>query len=278
MSAAAAVFEFIPERGKGRGESFSSIRQRERVRLSPDEIHDIRYVLCEWSSEVGYGSSSSAAQLERIAASPHLIGVDAMTDDGAAAALERAIAMECEEAWKRAWLLDRIDLQRMAVRGGMSSHYRGGPLSPVERWCDRSLEPVGCRVRRTEFGERVHRCWLALRLLAGSGTLAVPVLYALYGDRPPGLLEGLLWDRTVNADYVRVVRFVPEAGRSTTDLEARLAIDKHRGHEETDEAFRSRLAAAQAERWALLNRLGDGCERVIELASNEYRAAWGASA
>lgn len=277
-AAAATLFEFVPERGSGGVESFASTRREKvRVRLSSDEARNVRYVFCEWSGESGFGSSSSSAQLERLAASPHLLGVDGMSDEGAAAALERAIASECEEAWRRAWLLERAQLQFMAVRGGMSSHYRGGPLSAIERWCDRALEPAGSRVVRSEFGDRVHHAWRALRLLADRYSRSLVVLHALYGDRPPGLLEGTLWEDSVNRDYVRVVRFVDEAGSSTTALEARLRVDKHRREQEGDDAFRTRVASAQVERWALLSRLGGACEALIEDATHAYRDAWTAT-
>jgi hypothetical protein len=275
-AAVALLSEYTPDR-RADVQSFISNREQERLRLTPGEIDDLRFIFCELSGEAGYGGSSSAAQLERLAASPHLLDGDWGEVKRSREALRIAIAAEEPVTWKRHWLFDRATSEFMSVHS--ASHCRAGLMAPVERYCDRSLEPIDGRVVHTEFGASNHRCWRALRDLSVRAHKQVSVLYGLYGDRPPGLLDLELWkapqwNRSVNREYLRLVRFVEEGGPTALDLEHRLRVDKRRREGEQDDNYKTRLAAAQSQRTALLLRLAGRCEKLIEEATLAYRDAW----
>jgi hypothetical protein len=291
MAAVATAYEVVPKLGLGGVESFSSHpSEPTRVRLTPDEARYVRYVLGEWSGDAGLGSSSSA-QLERLAAAPHLLRGQPASERAAQRRIDRALAW-MGQRWRIAWEKD-IGCRTMTVHGGVPSHYRGAhaPLAPAERFCDKALVPLASgRIKRTEWGEAVRHAWMALRLLASARSESLVVLFALYGDRPPGMLDLTLWDEcgrpylslehvakarthSLNSDYLRVVKYVEASGGSAAALEAKLRVDRHRRDGESDEAYRSRLTLAQQERWALLHALGKGCERLIVDASTDYREA-----
>ncbi len=137
-------------------------------------------------------------------------------------------------------------------------------MSDMERWCDLPND------QRTG----IMRCWHTLRDMGESTPRSVIVLHALYGDRPPDVLDVVdpPWDRAVAADYARIAKYAADC--TSVELQHRLRMDCARQPEETVDAHKARQRAARGDRGDLFASVGAACEKLIVTATNDYRAAW----
>jgi hypothetical protein len=298
-----------PHRVGARSETFEAHRVHERRRLSSDHQQLIRYVFCDWAAEVGARSNCETVIQQMVEGGR---GVEIVAE-----ADRSALARQCERcSLKRQ--STRVQCPRCgyapqeiychppkagAVRIGT------GLLFPQERWSDdrraqRDRRGGGAVERRAN----VLRTWRTLVSLEGARVRSLVVLHALYGDRPPGMLlpEGT-WPKAIDNEYRRVVRHTDIASGSETSIERRMQLDKRRRkvsanyaiqgwslplskqdnrdrirgadvHDETETAWKARVAAAELARKALVVELGRQCERLIVEATVTFEAAWEAKA
>lgn len=304
---ALAVIETIdkPSRGGPHSETFEAHRTAERRRLSADHQTLIRYVFCDWAAEVGARSNCETVINQMIEAGR---GSEIVAAQNASA--ERRRCDRCQLARRSA----RTQCPRCGYApqeiychppGAGVVRVGTGLLFAQERWSDdRELR------RRGEGGrdrrENVLHAWRALVSLEGNRVASLVILHALYGDRPPGMMlpEGT-WPKAVDAEYRRVVRYTEIAGGSDTSIEKRLLIDKRKrkasesyevpgwslplskqdgrvrklpaGQDETEAAWKARIAAAELVRKGLVVQLGRQCEWLIADASVIFEAAWEAT-
>jgi hypothetical protein len=259
---AAPMIQFGRAGKLGEGvESYDGRKPRERTRLLASEHAPIRYIFCEWAGEAGMGSS--AAQLERLAALPELLGPAPADEDKASQRIRLALDREWLRSWQRAWEKDG----QVMVAHGSPPAFRD-TYSATEAWTDRMVWGA----RSTRHGRTIHQSLRALRALDATRKASLVVLYALYGGLPPGLISETLWAKDVNGDYVRVLRFV-DGAPTPIELESTLRDEKRRASE-TEAQWRARRPMSEATRWALLDGLGRKCEALIVRATEDYRAAW----
>lgn len=231
-----AVVEVRRDRAEG-NHSYEGRREASRIRLTSRESATISYVFSDWDSEIGLASNFGVmAQALASKATPE---TETQTR-------RRAASREPQTAVPKADL-HTFDVDKMSV---------------IELWC----------MKKREARDEILRCWRALCAMGQARDPSLIVLFALYGDRPPGLPAAGRWPKDVDQDYRRVVRYADGSGGSGAELDALMASEKHRPGEALD-AFAIRRKAGEVTRKGLLVDLGRECERMIVAAAGAYRAA-----
>ena len=230
-------------RGDSRLETFEGRLKPRRVRLTAEERRWLTYVLCDWDADGG-NSSSMGAELERLAQDPTKL-----------------------PEWRHMIRRERIE------RGDYGAEYMYVPsvasspasrMLPAETYCTKSAVERG----------KIHHAWRALQRVLAVHVPSAVVLYALYGDMPPGLPAGGMWPADVDSEYRRVARLTDSSGGSTFELEAAVRVDNAGKPGETEAARKARIEAAKVQRVAKLGDVGREAEGLIVRAANEYRGAW----
>lgn len=144
----------------------------------------------------------------------------------------------------------RVGYDVMYVHAAAPSHHE--QLWAQERWCERA-EPE----RRA-----ILRSWRAMQAMRD---VYVVALFALYGERPPGLPERRLWAEEVDAEYARVCRIVLAV--SPAEYERQVDAECKRRPGEGHGANITRRLEATSD-------VGRKCETLIAGATFAYRDAW----
>lgn len=151
----------------------------------------VRYVVSEWSGEVGC-RSSFGAMAERLAAQAPSSSGDEQT-------------VYCPSG-STGIALDQMFLQ--------------------EQWCNDRRDRYGRPSRQAERRADIGRAYLALCSMPRHHAR---VLYVLHGDTPPAMPAKALWEKAVDAEYRRLARMAPAylaLGGDLLDFERR--IDRKR--------------------------------------------------
>jgi hypothetical protein len=199
----------------------SGQRRTTRYRLGPEQARILRRVF-GLNGEVGCGSNFGS-MCERLAAArePEAKGAGRRGPD----------TVHCKASHPR-W-----DVRQML---------------PQERY----LNDLGYRAAAER--QAVLTAWrtLARMSLTASACRDVVVLYALYGDMPPGLPARGLWGTGTDEDYRRVCRLTDAYGPGLEDFEARTNGKR----------------VAPLARQLVLAQVGRECEGLIVRASRSYEA------
>lgn len=241
-----------------------------RLRLTPSEQGHLRYVLSDWGGDAGL-ASNFGSMVAQLASAPRLVpqesrrAIDAPPVDVSPRLAESGQAPRLEPGQEPHGGLIHVR--------HVTPSYHDREL-PQEAWSNRRrYDDLGNESRAYRLREARLRCWRALSAMATGTSLSLTVLHLLYGDRPPGLPEGVLWDKSVNAEYVRVVRLVDASGGTTGALETKLRVERKARPGETGEGAARRVEAANAARASLLRDLAKECEALIVRACGDYRVA-----
>ncbi|MCL2450343.1 MAG: hypothetical protein FWD17_15460 [Polyangiaceae bacterium] len=174
-----------------RGETFDGTRERERVRLTPQEARWVRYVFCDWDAAVGV-SSNFGGMVDRILR--------------ATVAHKRRHVEACENG------------DALQVKCSNVTPFDPNRMQAPEWWCDK---PKPER-------DNILRAWRSIVHLCRDRPRSAVTIFALYGDMPPGMPSWGLWDKSTDPEYRRVCKYAPSSGGSAASLESMVVAARKR--------------------------------------------------